>query len=163
MSRSLSDIISSVPVDDRWKLDREIDFEHRNNSGQVIPQHLGRIADSMVEWEGAVADNLGLTEADRSDIREKKPSLQRYFRCQMKRKSYDKAAIFPTIMHRRETLKKWKSTLGSAATYRALIEVFFKAGKVDYADAVCHLFNDPGASSKLIYIAYKFRCTFMYH
>ena len=60
----------------------------------------------------------------------------------MKRKSHN-------TIHRREVLSKWKSRLGSSATYRALIEVFFNAGKVDYADAVCYLFNDPGASSKL--------------
>ena len=40
---------------------------------------------------------------------------------------------------RREALRIWKSRLGSGATYRALIEVFFKAGKLDYADAVCSL------------------------
>ena len=31
----------------------------------------------------------------------------------------------------------WKSRLGSGATYRALTEVFFKAGRLDCADAVC--------------------------
>jgi pentatricopeptide repeat protein len=40
---------------------------------------------------------------------------------------------------RREALGIWKSRLGSGATYRALIEVFFKAGRLDYADAVCDL------------------------
>ena len=42
-----------------------------------------------------------------------------------------------------------KSGLGNAATYRALIEVFFNAGKVDYADAMCiNLFKDPNVTSK---------------
>ena len=44
--------------------------------------------------------------------------------------------------HRREALGIWKSRLGSRATYRALIEVFFKAGRLDYADAVCSLLKD---------------------
>ena len=80
MSRSLEDVLSSIPDANRWKLDQEIDFEHRDERGQVIPQHLGRISESMVDWEGVIADHLGLTEADRSDIREKnpsRPSLQR--------------------------------------------------------------------------------------
>ena len=47
-------------------------------------------------------------------------------------------------------MNQWKSGLGKAATYRALIEVFFNAGKVDYADAVCDLFNrDPSVTGKL--------------
>lgn len=49
---------------------------------------------------------------------------------------------------RREALRQWKSGLGKAATYRALIEVFFNSGKVDYADAVCDLFKDPNVTSK---------------
>ena len=44
--------------------------------------------------------------------------------------------------HRREALGIWKSRLGSGATYRALIEVFFKAGRLEYADAVCSLLKD---------------------
>ena len=43
---------------------------------------------------------------------------------------------------RREALGIWKSRLGSGATYRALVEVFFKAGRLDYADAVCFLLKD---------------------
>ena len=80
MARSLENVLSSVPDANRWKLDREIDFEHRDARGQVIPHHLGRIADSMTDWEGAIADHLGLSETDRSDIREmysSKPKLQR--------------------------------------------------------------------------------------
>ena len=45
---------------------------------------------------------------------------------------------------RREALGIWKSRLGSRATYRALTEVFFKAGRLDYADAVCSLLKDNG-------------------
>ena len=79
--RSLDAVLSSVPYANRWKLDREVDFEHMNDRGQVIPLHLGRIAESMIDWEGVIADHLGLSEADRRDIREKNlnnPSLQRY-------------------------------------------------------------------------------------
>ena len=41
------------------------------------------------------------------------------------------------LHHRREALGVWKSRLGGRGTYRALIEVFFKAGRLDCADAVC--------------------------
>ena len=80
MTRCLDAVLSSVSDANRWKLDQEIDFEHRDDRGQVIPQHLGRIAESMTDWEGVIADHLGLSEPDRSDIREKnlnRPSLQR--------------------------------------------------------------------------------------
>ena len=80
-ARTLSDIIASVPAAVRWKLDQEIDFEHRDIRGQVIPQDLGRIADIMVEWQDIVADLLGLSVADRNDIAERypdRPKLQRY-------------------------------------------------------------------------------------
>ena len=76
----LEEVLSSVPGASFWKLDREIDFECRDDRGQVIPRHLGRIAESMVDWEGVIADHLGLSEPDRSDIRDKnprEPKLQR--------------------------------------------------------------------------------------
>ena len=38
-----------------------------------IPKHLGLIADSMYEWEGAVAEALNLTFADVADIKTKHP------------------------------------------------------------------------------------------
>ena len=44
--------------------------------------------------------------------------------------------MITSTLYRREALSKWKSGLGSRATYKALIEVFIKAGKADYADAV---------------------------
>ena len=46
------------------------------------------------------------------------------------------------LKRRREALNKWKSGLGRAATYRALIQIFFQAGKVDYAEFVCDLLKD---------------------
>ena len=73
MARTLQDIIASVP---RAKLDQEIDSKNRDTSGQVIPRDLGRIAESMVDWDGIVADCLGLTERDRTYIRDLKPELQ---------------------------------------------------------------------------------------
>ena len=78
--RSLQEVIATIPSAIRWKLDQEIDFENRNISGQMIPKHLGGIADSMTEWEGTVADCLGLSLPDRHDIKENnpnKPKLQR--------------------------------------------------------------------------------------
>ena len=37
---------------------------------QVLdPKHRGQIADSMGEWEGRVADELGLSDADVADIK----------------------------------------------------------------------------------------------
>ena len=38
-----------------------------------VSKHLGEIADSMSEWEGAAAENLGLTPADISHIKTKFP------------------------------------------------------------------------------------------
>ena len=43
---------------------------------------------------------------------------------------------------------KWKSGLGSKATYRALIEVFYQAGELDYANLVCNLLRDTEEMSK---------------
>ena len=48
---------------------------------------------------------------------------------------------------RREALGTWKSRLGSGATYRALIEVFFKAGRLDYAEFVSRLLMDVKSSA----------------
>ena len=43
----------------RQKLDQVLDFE---NGG--VSKHLGQIADSMHEWEGTIAEGLGLTVPD---------------------------------------------------------------------------------------------------
>ena len=40
---------------------------------------------------------------------------------------------------RREALSKWKSGLGSEATYRALMEVFVQAGRMDCAKNVVEI------------------------
>ena len=78
--RRLADLVASVPEINRWKLDKEIDFENKDIRGRLIPQHLGQIAAVMTNWEEDLAIALGLTAADQSDIVEKhsrKPGLQR--------------------------------------------------------------------------------------
>ena len=35
-----------------------------------VPRHLGQIAETMYEWEGALADSLGLHQADVAEIKE---------------------------------------------------------------------------------------------
>ena len=77
----LAGLIARIPAANRWKVDREIDFENRDIRGRTVPLHLGRIASDMTDWEGSIADNLGLTATDKADIMDKfnrKPSLQRY-------------------------------------------------------------------------------------
>ena len=80
MAKTVDELVASVPTVNRWKLDEEIDFEHKNVRGHVIPEHLGRIAESMISWEGAIADHLGLSVPDRSGITQRhvEPELQRY-------------------------------------------------------------------------------------
>ena len=72
----LAEIIASVPQINQWKLDQEIDFEHKTNRGQTVQRHLGKIADSMADWEGAVAECLNLTTADKNAIKGKNPFNQ---------------------------------------------------------------------------------------
>ena len=76
----LSEIIGSIPEAHQWKVEKEIDFEHTDIRGRVVPKHLGAIASSMTDWEHSVADELGLTQVDTHDILEtnhRKPVLQR--------------------------------------------------------------------------------------
>ena len=40
---------------------------------EVQQKHLGQIADCMAEWEGRIADELGLTFADIAAIKKKHP------------------------------------------------------------------------------------------
>ena len=49
-------------------LDQVLDFE---NDG--VSDHLGQIAESMYEWEGSVAEQLGLTPADIAAIKAEHP------------------------------------------------------------------------------------------
>ena len=78
VQRKMEELIVSIPASSRWKVERDIDFENKDIQGRTIPQHLGKIAAQMIDWESEIADYLGLTHADRADIMEKKPSLQRY-------------------------------------------------------------------------------------
>ena len=45
-----------------WHLNAEVEW-----------MHLGRIANSIVEWEGPIAKSLSLTEADVAEIKTKHP------------------------------------------------------------------------------------------
>ena len=51
----------------QW-LNKVLDFK---NVG--VSKHLGQIADSMYEWEGPIAEQLGLTRADVAVIKTKYP------------------------------------------------------------------------------------------
>ena len=77
---TVEEVIASIPSTDRWKLDKEID--HLNEQGETIPQHLGTIASSMINWESCIADELGLTEPERVEIVQgrysHRPEMQRY-------------------------------------------------------------------------------------
>ena len=48
--------------------DQVLDSDHDG-----VLKHLGQIADTMYEWKGPVADNLGLTQADVAGIKTKYP------------------------------------------------------------------------------------------
>ena len=50
----------------RKKLNLPLDYYSHG-----VPQHLGQIADYMSEWEGPIAEALGLTPADGADIKTK--------------------------------------------------------------------------------------------
>ena len=58
------------------RLDSVLDSDHGG-----VPKHLGQIADCLTEWEGRIADELGLTLADVASIKSKHPrilELQKY-------------------------------------------------------------------------------------
>ena len=81
VQRKLAELVASIPESNRWKVDEAIDFENKDIRGRTVPQHLGQIAAVMTNWEGTVADLLGLTDTDTDDIAGKyprKPLLQRY-------------------------------------------------------------------------------------
>ena len=60
--------INLIRVFHSQRLSQVSDFE---NGG--VSNHLGQIADSMYEWEGPVAEQLGLTPADVAAIKVKHP------------------------------------------------------------------------------------------
>ena len=45
-----------------------IDSQHRD-----VPKHIGAIADIMGEWEGSIAEQLELTDADVANVRAAHP------------------------------------------------------------------------------------------
>lgn len=105
-------------------------LDSKSNS---VLKHLGEIADSVLEWEGAVAENLRLTPADIADIKiqyPKKIKLQALVTIP----SHNNLYILQ--YYRREALKKWKQKLGSDATYGNLASAFREAGHADYADKI---------------------------
>lgn len=51
---------------------------------------------------------------------------------------------------RREALILWKSRHMSEATYRALIELAFSAGRVHLADRLCELVRDISCASGML-------------
>ena len=61
---SLEDILARVPKPLRCKLDQRLDEGHEG-----VSRHLGYIAQNIPEWEGRVADQLGLTEVNIRDIK----------------------------------------------------------------------------------------------
>ena len=77
---ALERVLTSVPEPLRWKLDQQIDFENDDGRGRIVPRHIGRIATVMTGWESTIADELGLTDAEKHDILEQNihnPQLQR--------------------------------------------------------------------------------------
>ena len=50
---------------------KDVQLKVLDSENSIDPKHLGQIADVMCEWEGRVADELGLTDADVADIKEK--------------------------------------------------------------------------------------------
>ena len=67
-SYSIVTIIIMITLIIISKLDLVIDAENQS------PKHLGQIANSMYEWEGVVADQLGLTPADVAAIKTQYPT-----------------------------------------------------------------------------------------
>ena len=45
--------------------------------GHGVLKHLGKIGDSMTEWEGRISDELKLTQADIASIHTKHPGNQK--------------------------------------------------------------------------------------
>ena len=61
-------IMIIIGVKQSQLLDKVIDGDHGG-----VPKHLGRIADTMDEWEGSVAESLRLSPADVAEINAKHP------------------------------------------------------------------------------------------
>ena len=50
---------------------------------------------------------------------------------------------------RREALSLWKCGRGKQATYRALIQVFIRAGQVSYAQTVADILSEEDTSDSV--------------
>ena len=48
-----------------------------DDANNGVPKHLGQIADAMYEWEGRIADELGLSLVDVADIKLNNPTQLR--------------------------------------------------------------------------------------
>ena len=59
-----SSLMISTSVGHSHRLEEVLDFQHDG-----VSLHLGQIANSMSEWEGSVADQLGLGLADVAAIK----------------------------------------------------------------------------------------------
>ena len=74
MDKSYSEYVNLIPLQNRFKLDKTLDYEHNR-----VEKDLTEIAGFFVDWESK-ASHLGLTNVDISDIKEtyrSKPELQR--------------------------------------------------------------------------------------
>ena len=69
----MSTLVASIPEANRWKLDKEIDYERKGSIGGVVPYHLALIAKIMTKWEEDIAIHLGLSQSDQDDILSKNP------------------------------------------------------------------------------------------
>lgn len=66
--QSCNDIAVMIYILSRQMLDQVLDV---NNDG--VSKHLGQIADAMHEWEGPIAEHLGLTKAEIAAIKTQHP------------------------------------------------------------------------------------------
>ena len=66
IQQKAADNLSVAPRVVQDRLNQVLDSE---NGG--VPKHLGKIADFIYEWKGKVAEELGLTRSDVSNIKQR--------------------------------------------------------------------------------------------
>ena len=74
------------------RLESVLDSDHGG-----VPKHLGQIVNCMHEWEGEIADELGLTLADVASIKSEYPTnlkLQKYDKLNESDKIFIQAILF---------------------------------------------------------------------
>ena len=129
MAAELEEILSRVPEILQHKLDEKVDSKHAGVSKDV-----GYIASRFTEWDGRVADELGLTQVEISDIKKKSngnPEQQRL----VFRVILEFSECCCVFVRRRAALEKWiKKT--PDPTYRNLIRAFHWAERTDCCDIV---------------------------